>query len=271
MSKETRIDTRCGPLHVRAVGSGPVALLWHSLFVDSGSWQRVAPRLGEGRRLILIDGPGHGASADPETTYTLRECVGAALDVLAALGVEEPVDWIGNAWGGHVGIRFAAAHPDRLRSLSTLGTPIASLTPSAARETRILLGIYQLIGPATFIRNAISDTLLSPATRANDSQAVAYVDGQVAGANRRLLRNAVVSISLRREDLSELLPDLQVPTLFVTGANHAGFSPEQARAAAALVPGGQHATVADAAYLVPLEQPTETARIITAFWGALPH
>ena len=44
--------------------------------------------------------------------FTLDDCVGAAVDVLDQLGIDEPVDWLGNAWGGHVGILFAAAHPD---------------------------------------------------------------------------------------------------------------------------------------------------------------
>lgn len=35
-------------------------MLWHSLFVDSHSWLRLRRLLGHDRRLILIDGPGHG-------------------------------------------------------------------------------------------------------------------------------------------------------------------------------------------------------------------
>ena len=269
VSDDTFVNTRCGRLHVSEVGSGPVALLWHSLFVDSASWRRIAPLLSESRRLILIDGPGHGASSDPDKRYTMRECAEASLDVLEALRVVEPVDWVGNAWGGHVGITLAAAHPERLRSLVAIGAPIAAYTQSEARETRLLLGIYRLIGAVGFIRNAIAEALLSPVTRARDPEAVAYVAAQVVGANRRMLRNAVVSISLGREDLTGLLPGIRVPTLFVTGADHSGFTPERAREAISLLPGGQLAIVTDAAYLSPLEQPAETARFIKEFWAQL--
>ncbi len=269
VSDETFVNTRCGRLHVSEVGSGPVALLWHSLFVDSASWRRIAPLLSESRRLILIDGPGHGASSDPDKRYTMRECAEASLDVLEALSVVEPVDWVGNAWGGHVGITLAAAHAERLRSLVAIGAPIAAYTQSEARETRLLLGIYRLIGAVGFIRNAIAEALLSPVTRARDPEAVAYVAAQVAGANRRMLRNAVVSISLGRENLTGLLPGIRVPTLFVTGADHSGFTPERAHEAISLLPGGQLAIVTDAAYLAPLEQPAETARFIKEFWAQM--
>ena len=66
----TRIQTRVGPLSVRQVGEGPVALLWHSLFIDSTSWQRVESDLAKDRRLVLIDGPGHGSSGDPGIATT---------------------------------------------------------------------------------------------------------------------------------------------------------------------------------------------------------
>ena len=46
------------------------------------------------------------------------------------------------------------------------------------------------------------------------------------------------------------------------------FTPEQAHQAIALVPGGQFATVPDAAYLAPLEQPGEVTRVVQAFWAA---
>lgn len=265
---DTMIATHVGPLHVRQVGSGPPAVLWHSLFVDSASWRAVEPSLGADRRLILIDGPGHGASGDPGTPYTMRDCAAAALDALNALGVTEPVDWVGNAWGGHVGITLAAAHPKRLRSLIAIGTPVAAYTPAGARETRLLLAVYRLLGPVGLIRNAVAEALLSPATHARNPQAADYVRTQIGGADRRRLRNAVVSISLGREDLTGQLPALRVPTLFVTGADHTGFTPEQARESISLVRGGQLATVPDAAYLAPLEQPEETARVVRTFWAA---
>jgi pimeloyl-ACP methyl ester carboxylesterase len=268
LSDSAVIATRVGPLHVRQLGSGPPAVLWHSLFVDSASWRCVEPLLSAERQLILIDGPGHGASGDSGKPYTLRMCAEAALEVLAALGAAGPVDWVGNAWGGHVGIILAAAYPERLRSLIAIGAPIAAYTRGEARRTQLLLGLYRLFGPAGFIRTAVAEVLLAPTTRERDPQAVAYVRAQLGAANRRRLRNAVVSISLGREDLTSLLPAIRVPTLFVTGADHGGFTPEQARAAIALVPGGQLAVVSEAAYLAPLERSEETARIVQEFWAA---
>jgi hypothetical protein len=47
---------------------------------------------------MLITGPGHEASANPGRRYTMEECAAAAATVLDVLGINEPVDWVGNAW-----------------------------------------------------------------------------------------------------------------------------------------------------------------------------
>src|SRR5215211_3563261 len=98
-SSATSVPTRLGPLRVQTSGSGPPAVLWHSLFVDSATWIRVQQPLAAIRRLLLIDGPAHGGSPPVPRRFTLDESVGAAIDVLDHFGIQEPVDWLGNAWG----------------------------------------------------------------------------------------------------------------------------------------------------------------------------
>ena len=79
------VETSVGPLAVRVLGQGPTAVLWHSLFVDDRSWGRVENELATQRRLVIITGPGHGASGDPGRRYTLDDCAEAARAVLDAV------------------------------------------------------------------------------------------------------------------------------------------------------------------------------------------
>ena len=65
MVERHTIETRVGPLAVRVVGDGPTAVLWPSLFMDERSWERLLPTLSGDRRLVVVNGPGHGASGDP--------------------------------------------------------------------------------------------------------------------------------------------------------------------------------------------------------------
>jgi len=268
MDERHIIETTVGPLAVRVVGEHPAtAVLWPSLFMDGRSWDRVLPHLVQDRRLVIIDGPGHGGSGDPGHRYTELDCVSAARQILNRLAPTGPVDWVGNAWGGHVGLKLAAAHPTQCRSLVALGTPIAALTRAERRRTYPLLAIHGVLGPIELVLSGVTEVLLSRHTRASDPDAVALVRDSLTRADRRMLRNAVRSISLNRQDLTSRLPLIAAPTLIVTGSDHAGFTPVQARAAARLIPNGHAAIVPDAAYIVPLEAPETTATLIRDFWA----
>jgi pimeloyl-ACP methyl ester carboxylesterase len=267
VSERLEIKTVVGRLVVHTHGRGDPAVLWHSLFVDEQSWDRLVPTLADRRRLIVITGPGHGRSGDPGRPYSMADCSRAAAQVLDALEVTEPVDWVGNAWGGHVGVLLTTTYANRVASLVTIGTPIQPLSRRERLRTVVLLAAHRLVGPAPFLVDAVVETLLSPRTRDVDPEAVALVRQSVISAERRRLRNAVRSISLHREDLAALLPSIAVPTLMITGAQHHGWTPEQAAGAIEAVPHGRIAVVPDAAYLVPLERPLEVADLIDGFWA----
>ena len=228
--------------------------------MDERSWDRLLPTLTQDRRLVIINGPGHGASGDPGRRYSNHDCVTAAGQVLDRLAIGGAVDWVGNAWGGHVGLRFAADRPAQCRSLITLGTPVAALSRSERRRTYPLLVVHGVLGPIELVLSGVTEVLLSAHTRAHDPEAVELVRDSLRHANRRMLRNAVMSISLRREDLTDLLPEISAPTLLITGSDHSGFTPAQAEAAAHLIRNGRTAVVPDAAYLVPLEAPPSPRR-----------
>jgi pimeloyl-ACP methyl ester carboxylesterase len=268
---ETTVDTQVGPLHVQQIGTGlPDAVLWHSLFVDSRTWQRVVDDLARDRRLTLITGPGHGRSGNPSSHYTMEDCAAAATTVMDTLDLEQPVDWVGNAWGGHVGITLAARQPRRFRTLVTVCTPVHSYTMKGRLETTLLLLIYRLFGPVPFVRDAVVEALLSERTRAEDPEALALVRDSFTGSDRRGLTNAVVSISLRRPDLHPLLPLIATPTLLITGSEHRDWSPEQATRASQALPQGSSAVLEGAAYLGPLETPRELVRLVRDFWASHP-
>jgi pimeloyl-ACP methyl ester carboxylesterase len=258
-----------GDLEVRVIGEDagrPTALLWHSLFVDSRSWERVEGDLAEDRRLVLVTGPGHGGSTDPGRRFKLEDCADAAISILDQLGIEGPVDWVGNAWGGHVGIIAAVMHPERCRSLVTVGTPVHGYTKSGRIQTSLLLFLYRLFGPRRFLVDAVVEALLSERTRSNDPAAVALVRDSFLRAGG--LVNTVVSLSLRRPDLTSWLPKVTAPTLFITGTEHSDWSPDQAKKASELLRNGSAAVVDESAYLTPLEKPDEFTRLLRTYWAS---
>jgi pimeloyl-ACP methyl ester carboxylesterase len=151
--------------------------------------------------------------------------------------------------------------------LTTFGAPIQALGVAERVRTTGLLLAYRLVGMAPFIRTAVVSALLSAKTRAQDPAAVELVEESLDSAAPAPLRNAIVSISLRRPDLTPLLAGISTPTLFVTGSEHQGWTPRQAAAASGLMPHCSSSVIADAAYLAPLEAPIDAINVLRTFWS----
>jgi pimeloyl-ACP methyl ester carboxylesterase len=260
------IPTRLGPLTVASIGSGPPAVLWHSLFVDSTTWDRLWPHLAAERRLVLIDGPNHGGNPPLRRRFTLDDCVGAAVDVLDHLGISEPVDWLGNAWGGHVGVRFAAAHPRRCRTLTAIGAPIHGYSDADRRRTRLLSLVYLAAGPRP-VSGVIVDALLGARARADDPEAEAIVADGFARAERRGMYDAVRWLSLHRPDLTDTLDGVDTPTLLTTGPDDPMWTTTAAHAATAHLRTGATIILPGAGHVGPLLQSApQVAELLNQFW-----
>ncbi|WP_369046969.1 alpha/beta fold hydrolase [Sinomonas sp. P10A9] len=267
------METPIGRLEVSVDGVGPAAVLMHSLFVDSRSWDRVRGRLASERTLVAITAPGHGPSGDPGRTYSIHEIAAAALGILDGLAAEKrippgPADWVGNALGGHAGILAAAHYPERIRSLITLGAPVQAPTLPFRLQEAAILPARALMGMTGWLRQAIVSVLLSERTRAHDPEAVGYVEECLTASDPRLLGRAIRSLAVRRPDFTGLLPRITAPTVFATGTEHNSWPPELAAEAARLLPHGTAVTLPHAAYLLPLEVPEETAQLILRHWSA---
>ena len=264
-----QVPTALGVVTVHVLGEGMPTVLWHELFVDASSWGYLVPALLPGRRLLLVDGPGWGRSDRLPRKARDVDGPAAAMDVLEALAPEAPVDWVGNGWGGRIGITLAATRPDRIRSLVAIASPPASLDPALARRFRRTLPLLRLIGPLTpSVREPIFDALLTPESRMEPGAVGAVLDAlALAGGLSRA--RAVRAFLIERLDLTDLLPRIEAPSLFLAGGNDPGWPPEQAARAAALAPFARAAVVPDTRALVALEDPQRLGSLVREFWLSL--
>jgi pimeloyl-ACP methyl ester carboxylesterase len=252
---------------VRRIGAGAPAFLWHSLFVDSKAFDGVMTELGRHRELFLVDGPGHGGSPGPRRRYSLEDCAVAAAQILDALDISAPVDWVGNAWGGHVGIVFAHMFPSRCRTLTTIGTPPYPLTRAERLQTAPLVYLYRVLGPALF-SGVIAEALAGRGTVKSSPMAAAAVGDAFRRGNKPGKYWAMQSVMLHRPDLRPVLPLLQVPTLTLVGRDDPMNNPEEAERAARSVPDGRFARVTGAGHVAPLLiAPHEVSQHVLAFWS----
>ncbi len=227
------IPTGVGRLFVMDADEGPVTVFWHSLFVDQRSWGAVLEELGPGRRVILIDAPNHGRSEPVDHDFTIKDCAAAAVDVLDHLGIAEPVDWVGNALGGHVGIVVAATNPDRVRSLVTIGTPVEAFGAMEKWGRLIpLVALYRAFGPKV-VDGILTKALLGEDAVAAQPDRAHTVMEAFRRADRSAMLRAMRCLMLRRRSLRTEITRITCPTLFlVAEGGQEGWTIADAQAAA---------------------------------------
>ena len=98
-------------------------------------WEHQLAALGDaGFRGVAFDQRGYSPGIRPAEVdaYAPDELVGDVLRVAAALGWPR-FDLVGHDWGSAVAWMVAAAHPDRLRSLTAVSTPHGAAFSAALR------------------------------------------------------------------------------------------------------------------------------------------
>lgn len=230
------VDTKVGALHVEQRGHGPAVLCWPSLFADARTLDGVAEGLEGERRVIVIDGPGHGKSGVPASTFSLSDCADAAIQVLDELGVDRAV-WVGAAWGGHVGVAAALRHPERLEHLVILNAPMAPWRGRRLVLMRLTQALLAVFGPRSFVARTIASKSIAPSAGPDREAIVTAVTEALRRCDRRGVSLAMQSVMFGREDLVPRLGEVRVPTTFFAGTEDGLFPLEEARAQAAAIPG----------------------------------
>ena len=265
------VSTDLGRLHVRRAGTGPPVVLWHSLFVDSRSWGPLIDELAQQRTVYAIDGPSHGRSDAVSRDFTFEEVVDAAEQAMDRLGLTEPVDWIGNAWGGHVGIRLATG--ERLRTLTTIGTPVQGFTlGEKLAKAWPLVGMYRLAGPSGLVVKLLFDSLVGGNSLAAQPDQAAAVTASFRDANRDGMYHAMRSMMLQRTGIEHLLGGITVPTLVMAVRDDVtGWRPDEARRTCAAIPDCRVEEVAGTGHVSPLLiERDRIRRLVTEFWAVAP-
>lgn len=140
---------------------GPVTFLLHGWPQTTAAFDDLLPGLvAAGRRVVVPAQRGYSPDARPTDVGAYR------LPLLAAdvLGMAEVLgagrfDVVGHDWGGAVAWALAAAHPERLRTVTSLSTPHPGAMAAAVR--RSTQGLQSLYIPFFVIPRLPERTLLA--------------------------------------------------------------------------------------------------------------
>jgi pyruvate dehydrogenase E2 component (dihydrolipoamide acetyltransferase) len=122
---EPEIVTVAGqPIRALAVGpedSGTPYLLIHGFGGDLNNWLFTQPALAETHRVHAIDLPGHGGSTKAVGAGDLAALAATVLGYMDVAGIAK-AHLVGHSMGGAIAVTLALEHPERVASLTLIGT-----------------------------------------------------------------------------------------------------------------------------------------------------
>jgi 3-oxoadipate enol-lactonase len=257
-----RVETDGAAIAAEVTGNeaGDWIILSNSLGATRAMWGPQRAWLEETRRVLSYDTRGHGDSSTPAGDYTFGDLVGDVVALMDHFGIDR-ADFMGLSLGGMTGLGLALDHPGRVRRLVCCDARADAPEPFAKswdeRIAAIRAGGMTAIWPGTLER------WLTPATQAEKPDLVAALKADFEGV--RVDGYAGCAAALKRLDYLRRLPQMQVQTLYVVGAEDAGAPPAVMRAMADATPGAKFAEIAAAAHIANLDNPTDFDTAIRAF------
>jgi pimeloyl-[acyl-carrier protein] methyl ester esterase len=249
-------------LRVEVVGEGPPLVLLHGWAMHGGILAPLVEGLRARRTLHVVDLPGHGHNRDCGIPLQLDACANAVLDVVP----EAP--WCGWSLGGLVALHAASTRPARIPALAML----------CATPRFVVADDWPHGMPASVFRG-FADGLRDD-WRATIDRFIAL---EAFGSDHmreelRMLRDAVLAHGepsprvlaeglgvLEGSDLRAVLPDLQVPSLWIAGRRDRLVDPRAMRTAAERAPTAQFLEVEHAGHAPFLTHADEVAAALLGF------
>jgi 2-succinyl-6-hydroxy-2,4-cyclohexadiene-1-carboxylate synthase len=249
------------PLAAEDVGEGSLMVLLHGFTQASSSWAPFLERLAGSYRVLAVDLPGHGGSA--ELSGDLDGSAGLVLELVG----DEPFDLVGYSLGGRVALHVACQAPRSLRrvvaiSASTGIDDEATRAMRLARDVQMADELEAHGDVGAFVHRWLANPLFAtlPPERADVEARTRNTASGLADSLRRCSLGA-------QRPLAEELRAIEVPLLMLAGTRDDPYA-ASACALAASSPGIAAALVPGSGHVCHLEQPAVTARLLETFLAA---
>ena len=250
-------------------GAGEPLVLVHGIGASKDHWPRLAARFGGRFRIVIPDLPGYGESTHDGVDTSLGGLAEAVHEITGTLGLGR-FHLAGSSMGGRVAAVYAAAHPDRLRTLWLLN-PAGALGEALSE---MILQTEAGETPPLFSRTAeeyastIAFTMAQPPAFPGPILRVLAAEGAPHYDRYQRLFAALADELRDGTPTEDLLRDLDVPTLVTWGAEDRVLHPSGAATIAAAMPNATAHVMPGVGHVPMIEDPTGAAAAFLDFLAA---
>ncbi len=257
-------------LNYEVIGEGSPVTLLHGFTQSGKSWLEVISLMPSGWKWVVPDLRGHGTTrVRPGAPYTMDACTEDLVRLWDSLDIAR-THLVGYSMGGRLALHVAAARPERILSLLTIGAH-AGLDEEAREGRRrgdeALAQRIETDGLEAFVNYWSSLPLFQGLERRGPSflaqVRAARMDNHVAGLAESLRGMGAGAMQPVWQELNRV----KVPSTFVAGQLDHGYA-ASARRLATSVPNGRVVLVQRAGHTVHQERPEAFSRLLLAHLDA---
>lgn len=233
----------------------------HGFCENKNLWKRFADQLQDRYRVVALDLPNFGESfLDSETS--VEEMANCVRNTLKGLDIYETV-LIGHSLGGYVGMAFAEQYPFMLKGLGMFHST-AFADSEAKREGRQkTIEHIKNYGTKAFLESffpnlyAPKNQLLYQSAIQEQFDEVQHIKPEALIATLEAMKN--------RKDRLEVLPNLEMPVLYIIGKEDGNIPLEQSIAQCHLAPKSLVQILEGVGHIGMIEAEKETLRMVNYF------
>ena len=219
-------------------------VLVHEMGGSLESWDGIAPRFADSRRVLRYDTRGAGMSQKVRGELAIDTMAGDLAALLDSIGIAGKVALAGIAVGGAISLHFAARYPERASAVA-VGSPATGVAPD--RRAAFLERVAKV--EAAGMAFAVVDSMLNgyaPELRGDIRRFERF--------RARWLGNdpasyATISRMLAGTEMQDELAGLRCPVLVIGGSLDRVRPPPMAEAVANAIPGARYVEVRTGHYM----------------------
>ncbi|MCI4318658.1 MAG: alpha/beta fold hydrolase [Thermoplasmata archaeon] len=242
-------------------GTGPPVVLLHGLGGDRSVWNSLLPLLEPQYHTVAVDLRGHGRSPlPPGSSFSFPELEDDLVALLDRLGLPS-AHLVGMSAGGFLALRLALDHPQRLRSLTLIGSAAQCDGHTRAIATH-WAEVYRDEGFDAYALRLLKDLYYPDWIEAH----LEVADHLREAVKDQDLRGAILwGGNVRTFDVRGELGRLRLPALILHGMDDRVMDSAHARYLRQSIPGAQLKLFPRTGHFVPIEHPSEVAEAIGSF------
>ena len=231
-------------------GQGEVLLLLHGLMGALSNWEEVIDEFKDQYRVIIPILPLYDLPVLTTGVKTLSKYVHRFIKHMNLSNIT----LIGNSLGGHVGLIYTLAHPERLKSLV--------LTGSSGLYENAFGGSFPKRENYEFVKERVQYTFFDPATATKDLVDEVFI---LINDRSKVIRILAMAKSAIRHNMAKDLNKIKLPVGLIWGKNDKITPPEVAVEFNKLLPDSKLYWIDECGHAPMMEQPVVFNKLLREY------